>query len=77
MFPMFAAILGFHGMLNQVQYHQAFVEQKDNSEVAGGFQGKKSNPFLVFDMLIPALHFPLTTSYLPFVLRTVQFGQPL
>lgn len=34
-----AAILGFHGMLNQVQYHQAFVEQKDNSEVAGGFQG--------------------------------------
>ena len=39
---MFAAILGFHGMLNQVQYHQAFVEQKDNSEVAGGFQGEST-----------------------------------
>lgn len=28
-----AAILGFHGMLNQVQYHQAFVE---NKEILGG-----------------------------------------
>jgi len=33
-----AAILGFHGMLNQVQYHQAFVENKTNEE-AGGFRG--------------------------------------
>lgn len=33
-----AAILGFHGMLNQVQYHQAFVE---NREIlgGGGFRG--------------------------------------
>merc|ERR1711893_99933 len=32
-----AAILGFHGMLNQIQYHQAFVENK--SFGGGGFQG--------------------------------------
>lgn len=34
-----AAILGFHGMLNQVQYHQAFVEQKEQGDVGGGFRG--------------------------------------
>jgi len=45
-----AAILGFHGMLNQVQYHQAFVEQKDNSEVQGGFQGvAKHENFKMFE----------------------------
>jgi len=45
-----AAILGFHGMLNQVQYHQAFVEQKDNDEVAGGFQGvAKHQNFKVYE----------------------------
>ncbi|KAK2189987.1 hypothetical protein NP493_92g07009 [Ridgeia piscesae] len=32
-----AAILGFHGMLNQVQYHQAFVENADMKDTAGGF----------------------------------------
>ena len=33
--------MGFHGMLNQVQYHQAFIEQKDAAERAkGGFSGK-------------------------------------
>ncbi len=36
-----AAILGFHGMLNQVQYHQAFVENKEILG-GGGFQGKFS-----------------------------------
>ncbi|ESO03969.1 hypothetical protein HELRODRAFT_111897 [Helobdella robusta] len=30
-----AAILGFHGMLNQVQYHQAFVEGKQSNDAAG------------------------------------------
>ena len=41
-----AAILGFHGMLNQVQYHSAFVEEKDEETKAkekaagGGFQGQ-------------------------------------
>ncbi len=39
LFILFSAILGFHGMLNQVQYHQAFVENKSNDE-AGGFQGE-------------------------------------
>lgn len=34
-----AAILGFHGMLNQVQYHQAFVEKKDQGDKVGGFSG--------------------------------------
>ena len=34
----FKAILGFHGMLNQVQYHQAFVENKTGEEI-GGFKG--------------------------------------
>lgn len=34
-----AAILGFHGMLNQVQYHQAFVEGGDMKGCKGGFQG--------------------------------------
>ena len=34
----FEAILGFHGMLNQVQYHQAFVENKTGEEI-GGFKG--------------------------------------
>lgn len=32
-----AAILGFHGMLNQVQYHQAFVEGKKVND-GSGFQ---------------------------------------
>ena len=47
-FLLLTAILGFHGMLNQVQYHQAFVEQKDTEEQekdrqegkGSGFQGK-------------------------------------
>lgn len=44
-----AAILGFHGMLNQVQYHQAFVEQKDILG-GGGFQGTASHEnFKVFE----------------------------
>jgi len=34
-----AAILGFHGMLNQVQYHQAFVEKKEISGEGSGFSG--------------------------------------
>ena len=34
------AILGFHGMLNQVQYHQAFVEGKKVND-GSGFQSKK------------------------------------
>eukprot|EP00918_Siedleckia_nematoides_P070145 GHVU01152881.1.p1 GENE.GHVU01152881.1~~GHVU01152881.1.p1 ORF type:complete len:421 (+),score=105.00 GHVU01152881.1:129-1391(+) len=38
-----AAILGFHGMLNQVQYHDAFVDKKvegeEEKEGAIGFQG--------------------------------------
>jgi hypothetical protein len=34
------AILGFHGMLNQVQYHQAFVEGGEMKGCKGGFQGK-------------------------------------
>lgn len=37
-----AAILGFHGMLNQVQYHQAFVEEKDKEQAekeGSGFRG--------------------------------------
>ena len=38
-FDMFAAILGFHGMLNQVQYHQAFVENAQMKDTAGGFSG--------------------------------------
>lgn len=33
-----AAILGFHGMLNQIQYHQAFVEGKGDEE---GEEGEK------------------------------------
>ena len=36
----FKAILGFHGMLNQVQYHQAFVENKTGEEI-GGFKGTR------------------------------------
>ena len=28
-------------MLNQVQYHQAFVEKKEIGEESGGFQGEK------------------------------------
>lgn len=35
------AILGFHGMLNQVQYHQAFIEGKPQGETAAGFQGTR------------------------------------
>jgi len=38
-FWLYAAILGFHGMLNQVQYHQAFVEGGEQKSVKGGFQG--------------------------------------
>ena len=34
-----AAILGFYGMLNQVQYHQAFVTQGDAGDAPGGFAG--------------------------------------
>ena len=49
-----SAILGFHGMLNQVQYHQAFVEKKDDEEKAkdiaegkgSGFSGKNKNILL-------------------------------
>ena len=41
---MFAAILGFHGMLNQVQYHKAFVsgerEVTSGTESGSGFRGK-------------------------------------
>ena len=55
-FPVdFAAILGFHGMLNQVQYHKAFVsgdgeaeesgeedsEDEDDEEEEGDGDGKK------------------------------------
>lgn len=32
------AVLGFHGMLNQPQYHHAFVEGKD-LKGSGGFLG--------------------------------------
>lgn len=42
----FLAILGFHGMLNQVQYHDAFVDKKvegeEEKEGAIGFQGKNN-----------------------------------
>lgn len=34
-----AAILGFYGMLNQVQYHQAFVEKGEAGDAPGGFTG--------------------------------------
>jgi len=40
-----AAILGFHGMLNQTQYHQAFVENKEILG-GGGFQGEASNALM-------------------------------
>lgn len=44
-----AAILGFHGMLNQVQYHQAFVEGSDKKDRPGGFQGvAKADPMKTF-----------------------------
>ncbi|KAK2164136.1 hypothetical protein LSH36_68g06012 [Paralvinella palmiformis] len=44
-----AAILGFHGMLNQTQYHQAFVENKEILG-GGGFQGvAKYQEFKVYD----------------------------
>jgi len=50
-----AAILGFHGMLNQVQYHKAFVsgdaDDDDEDEESGkGFQGiAKHQEFRLFD----------------------------
>jgi tropomodulin len=45
-----AAILGFHGMLNQVQYHQAFVEGGDMKGCKGGFQGvAKYSDFKVYE----------------------------
>lgn len=34
-----AAILGFYGMLNQVQYHQAFIEKGEAGDAPGGFTG--------------------------------------
>jgi len=44
-----AAILGFHGMLNQVQYHQAFVEGGEMKGCKGGFQGAaKAEPCKTF-----------------------------
>lgn len=33
-----AAILGFHGMLNQVQYHDAFVDKKEKGSGESSFQ---------------------------------------
>jgi len=45
---LFAAILGFHGMLNQVQYHQAFVEGGEQKAVKGGFQGTHALLLLPF-----------------------------
>jgi len=45
------AILGFHGMLNQVQYHQAFVEGGEQKGSKSGFQG----------MLFPLFHCRLLT----------------
>jgi len=46
-----AAILGFHGMLNQTQYHQAFVDNDDSGKKPGaGFQGiAKHQDFKLFD----------------------------
>lgn len=37
-----AAILGFYGMLNQVQYHEAFVEKKEKSDKSAGESGFQS-----------------------------------
>lgn len=36
----FAAILGFHGMLNQVQYHDAFVDKKEKGSGESSFQSE-------------------------------------
>lgn len=47
-----AAILGFHGMLNQVQYHNAFVaaDAEEEKDKAGGFQGvAKHQNFKLFE----------------------------
>jgi len=42
------AILGFHGMLNQVQYHQAFIEKGEQKGSKGGFQGMSPLLLLFF-----------------------------
>lgn len=49
-----AAILGFHGMLNQVQYHQAFVAGGEMKGCQGGFQGAaKAEPCKTFPDAAP------------------------
>ena len=69
-----AAILGFHGMLNQVQYHKAFVSgEKDDDGTdnsIGGFQGntlattsKSLSPWLESTVVnIIPVHIALYTS---------------
>ena len=43
-----SAILGFYGMLNQVQYHQAFIEKGEAGDAPGGFAGKLNLPLFKF-----------------------------
>merc|ERR1712002_1403276 len=37
-----AAILGFHGMLNQVQYHKAFIDNQDDEDEDEDSEEKKA-----------------------------------
>jgi len=46
-----AAVMGFHGMLNQDQYHQAFIDDSDASKKARACQGiAKADPVKSFSM---------------------------
>lgn len=49
--PFFAAILGFTGLINQVQYHAAVMDKASGNN-AGGWNGR-SDPFSsMFDYIL-------------------------